>query len=123
MLMNSMHSLFQGFDWTRKIPFFMSGSRHRCHSSFVQVYAAEKVQNESRSYLEKIPEIRGKSDEIFRGDKRSIRFCGKLEQFHKTEVEMTFEGQSDHHGYLVEYSRHLRNRMRRLRYGFQLSFR
>ena len=54
---------------------------------------------------------------------RRKKFCGKIEQYHKSELQLAFTDKSEPSAYLIEYNLNLRKKMQKLRIGFQLEFR
>ena len=63
-------------------------------------------------------------NEIFTSSDKSVNrkiFCGKLEQFAKSELELKYSEAGA--AYLIEYRWQHRRRARKLKIGFQLAFR
>ena len=51
------------------------------------------------------------------------KFCGKIEQYHKSELQLAFTDKLEPNAYLIEYNLNMRKKMQKLRIGFQLEFR
>ena len=51
------------------------------------------------------------------------KFCGKIEQYHKSELQLAFTDKLEPNAYLLEYNSNFRKKMHKLRIGFQLEFR
>jgi hypothetical protein len=77
------------------------------------------MQKDFKSISDIFKEIFKTSDKTVNGNINT--FCGKFEQFHKSEQQLIYEDESEAGAYLIEYMRHSRKKMRKP--GFQLDFR
>ena len=82
-------------------------------------FVRQRMQKDLKSISDIFKEIFKTSDKSVNGNINT--FCGKFEQFHKSELQLIYEDESEPGAYLIEYTRHSRKKMRKV--GFQLDFR
>ena len=108
------------------------GLKGRCHNSYLMITRANihffHPKNFSKENIKESVESFADNEKFTSSDKsvnkkRNI-FCGKFEQFAKSELELKYSGISEPGAaYLIEYRWQHRRRARKLKIGFQLEFR
>ena len=110
---------------------YLSGSKDWCRNSYLKIsqlkslvsgpgdFVRQNMQKDFKSISDLFKETFKTSDKSVNGNVNT--FCGKFEQFHKSELQLMYEDESEPGAYLIEYLRHSRKKSRKL--GFQLDFR